>query len=124
VAKRNRVLEWTRAQGRRGAGNLDAWTPLTPRPRAAEPPVAPGELPAWLRRTRRVTTAPRISEQGAEAIRVLQNANRLLQRRFGIDWADAASVIFEESGRRGASPILLARVLAAGLRRDERGKTK
>jgi hypothetical protein len=54
--------------------------------------------------------------QGAEAILVLQRGNRLLRERFGIDWADAAGVVFGEAQRRGASPVALARVLTTGLR--------
>ena len=54
----------------------------------------------------------------ASAIRVLQRHNRLLRARFGVGWVDAASVVREEAGRRGASAGHLARVLAAGLRSD------
>jgi hypothetical protein len=62
--------------------------------------------------------------QGAEAILVLQRGNRLLRERFGIDWADAASVVFGEAARRGASPVALARVLTTGLRRDARERRR
>jgi hypothetical protein len=61
------------------------------------------------------------AEPNAETIRILQRGNALLRRRFGIDWADAATVVFGEAARRGASPVALARVLTAGLRRDARG---
>jgi hypothetical protein len=59
----------------------------------------------------------------ATAIRVLQRANPLLRARFGVGWVDAASVVREEAGRRGASAGHLARVLAAGLRHDAQEAT-
>lgn len=123
MAKRNPVLEWNRAIGRKGGANISALRPVVVSPpRLTDAPVAPGEIPAWLRRTRSVTTGSTMLSQSAETILVLQRANKLLRQRFGIDWADAASVIFGESMRRGASPVALARVLTAGLRRDARGK--
>jgi hypothetical protein len=122
VTKRNPVLEWTRALGRRGALDMDAMQPLVARAFEPDAPVAPGELPAWLRRSRPVTPRSTIAEPNAETILVLQRANALLRRRFGIDWADAATVVFGEAARRGASPVALARVLTAGLRRDAKGR--
>jgi hypothetical protein len=123
VTKRNPVKEWTHAMERRT--DIHSMRPVMSKP-APPPesygPTAPGEIPAWLRRTRAVTTGPAMLSQSAEAILVLQRANKLLGARFGIDWAGAASVIFVEADRRGASPVALARVLTAGLRRDARGK--
>ncbi len=124
MVKRNPVMEWNRAIGRRGGANVSAFRPVVvTRPRMEDAPIAPGEIPAWLRRTRAITTGTAMLSQSAEAILVLQRANKLLRRRFGIDWADAASVIFGEAARRGASPVALARVLTAGLRRDTRPPT-
>ena len=124
MAKRNPVMEWNRAIGRKGGANVSALPPVVAsRQLAMDAPVAPGEIPAWLRRTRAVTTRPAMLTQSAEAILVLQRANKLLGARFGIDWAGAASVIFTEADRRGASPVALARVLTAGLRRDTRPRT-
>jgi hypothetical protein len=101
---------------------MDAMEPLVARAFQTDSPVAPGELPAWLRRTRSVTPTTVIREQNADTIRILQRGNAMLRRRFGIDWADAASVVFAEAQRRGASPVALARVLTAGLRRDAKGR--
>lgn len=124
MVKRNPVQEWTRVIGRRAsAESLRSMRPLVPQNPAPYTPVAPGELPAWLRRTRAVQPSSSVMlSQSGETILVLQRANKLLRRQFGIDWADAASVIFGEAARRGASPVALARVLTAGLRRDARGK--
>jgi hypothetical protein len=117
-------MEWNRAIGRKGGANVSALPRVVAsRLRAMDAPVAPGEIPAWLRRTRAVTTGPAMLSQSAEAILVLQRANKLLGARFGIDWAGASSVIFAEAQRRGASPVALARVLTAGLRRDARPQT-
>jgi hypothetical protein len=127
VVKRNSVREWTRAMGRRGAmgprGVLDmnAMQPLVAQAFETDVPVPPGELPSWLRRSKPVAPSSTILEANAETIRVLQRGNALLSRRFGIDWADAATVVFGEAARRGASPVSLARVLTAGLRRDAKG---
>ena len=121
MAKRNPVQEYRRAiESRRAAWDGGPMQPLVAAPQTHEPspPVAPGELPAWMRRTSAVTPGAVMISQSGEAILILQRANRLLGRRFGINWADAASVIFAESGRRGTSPVALARVLTAGLRRD------
>jgi hypothetical protein len=115
------VKEWRRAVGKRGAwDDVGAMRSVTPRTDTYQAPP-PGELPAWLRRSRDITTSPAMLSQGAETILVLQRNNRLLRSRFGLDWADAASVVFEEAQRRGASPVSIARVLTAGLRRDARG---
>ena len=122
MTKRNPVREWTRVMEKRAAAHMDAMQPVVARAFEADAPVAPGELPSWLRRSRDVTTPKVMQEQGAETIRVLQRANALLRRRFGIDWADAAAVIFAEAQRRSTSPVALARVLTAGLRRDVRGR--
>ena len=70
-----------------------------------------------------ITPAAIMPEQNADTIRILQRGNAMLRRRFGIDWADAASVVFAEAQRRGASPVALARVLTAGLRRDAKGRS-
>jgi len=124
VVKRNPLMEWSRAIGRRGGANVAAFRPVVvSRQRTEDAPIDPGEIPAWLRRTRAVTTGTTMLSQSAETILVLQRANKLLRARFGIDWADAASVIFGEAVRRGASPTALARVLTAGLRRDTRPRT-
>jgi hypothetical protein len=72
-----------------------------------------------LARTRRLVAGSR--DDFASAIRVLQRHNQLLRARFGVGWVDAASLVREEAGRRGASAGHLARVLAAGLRSDARG---
>ncbi len=53
-----------------------------------------------------------------EALRVLQRHNKLLLERFGVGWADVASVVEDEASRRGFSTMAMARLLAAGLRRD------
>lgn len=126
MTKRDPVREWGRAIRRRGsAEGLRSLRPLVPqRPPETYDPPAPGELPAWLRRTRSVTPSSAMLPQGAEAILVLQRGNRLLRERFGIDWADAASVVFGEAQRRGASPVALARVLTTGLRRDARERRR
>ena len=120
MTKRNPVKEWTDAVSRRT--HVRAMRPVTPEVQP-EPGAGPSadELPAWLRRSRAVTPGSTMMSQGAETILVLQRANRLLQSRFGIDWADAAGVVFEEAQRRAASPAAVARVLTAGLRRDARG---
>ncbi len=124
MVKRNPVMEWNRAIGRKGGANVAAFRPVVvSRQRTEDAPIAPGEIPAWLRRTRAVTTGTAMLSQSAETILVLQRANKLLRKRFGIDWADAACVVFGEAGRRGASPVALARVLTAGLRRDGRPRT-
>ena len=124
MAKRNPVMEWNRAIRRKGSGNVSALPPVVAsRPQTMDAPIAPGEIPAWLRRTRAVTTGPAMLSQSAETILVLQRANKLLGARFGIDWAGAASVIFAEANRRGASPVALARMLTAGLRRDARPRS-
>jgi len=107
---------------KRAAANIGAMEPVVARAFEADAPVAPGELPSWLRRSRPVPGPAVMREEGAEAIRVLQRTNTLLRQRFGIDWADAAAVIFAEAQRRGASPVALARVLTAGLRRDAKGR--
>ena len=121
MTKRNPVREWTRAMGKRRATDIDAMQPLVAKAFEADTPVAPGEVPSWLRRSRPVAAAATIDEPNAETILILQRANTHLRRRFGIDWADAAAVIFLEAQRRGASPVALARVLTAGLRRDAKG---
>ena len=120
MTKRDAVREWTRAISRKTASNLNAMEPLVARAFQEEASLAPDEIPAWLRRSRAVTSAAVIHEQNGDTIRILQRANGLLRRRFGIDWADAAAVVFGEASRRGASPVSLARVLATGLRRDAR----
>jgi hypothetical protein len=122
MTKRNPVREWQHTMAQRT--NVRSMRPVAPQlpPETYEPP-APGELPAWLRRSRDVTAGSTMLSEGAETILVLQRANRLLLGRFGIDWADAASVVFEEAQRRAASPAAMARVLTAGLRRDARGRS-
>jgi hypothetical protein len=122
VRARNPVREWARALGKRGALDMDAMEPLVARAFEPDARVAPGDVPAWLRRSRPVTPRSTIAEPDAETIRILQRSNTLLRRRFGIDWADAATVVFAESVRRGASPVELARVLTSGLRRDAKGR--
>jgi hypothetical protein len=119
VTKRNPVKEWANVLQKRT--NVRAMQHLAPAPETSEH-HEPGELPAWLRRSRDVTPGSTMLSQGAETILVLQRANRLLRARFGIDWADAASVVFEEAQRRAASPAAVARVLTAGLRRDVKGR--
>jgi hypothetical protein len=122
MTKRNPVKEWRQTLERRT--DVRAMRPLTPRtPPEQWSGPAQDELPAWLRRTRAVAPGATMLSQGAETILVLQRANKLLQQRFGIDWADAASVVFEEAQRRAASPASVARVLTAGLRRDARGRS-
>jgi hypothetical protein len=100
--------------------DMDVLEPLVARAYDTDAQVAPGELPMWLRRSRTVDPASTIVEPNADTIRILQRANAHLKRRFGIDWADAAVVVFNEAHRRGASPTAIARVLTAGLRRDAR----
>lgn len=120
MTKRDPVKEWTSVISKRT--DVRAMRSVTPQPhveRGGGP--AADELPSWLRRSRSVTPGSTMMSQGAETILVLQRANRLLQSRFGIDWADAAGVVFEEAQRRAASPAAVARVLTAGLRRDARG---
>jgi hypothetical protein len=119
MSKRNPVREWRHAMQRRT--DVRSMRRITPQVADCETPLAPGELPAWLRRSRDVAPGSTMLSQGAETILVLQRGNRLLQSRFGIDWADAAGVVFAEAQRRGASPASIARVLTAGLRRDARG---
>ena len=123
MTKRNPVREWTRVMERRAAANMDAMEPLVAHAFDADAQVAPGELPMWLRRTRNVEAAATITEPNADTILILQRANAHLKRRFGIDWADAAVVVFNEAHRRAASPVALARVLTTGLRRDAREGT-
>ncbi len=77
------------------------------------------EVRALMRRSRTLA-ATNWSDFGA-TIRVLQRHNKLLRERFGVEWADAASVVWSEAHRRGASAVALARVLAAGLRADAAG---
>jgi hypothetical protein len=101
--------------------DIDAMQPLVAQAFAPDAPLAPGEIPSWLRRSRPVSGDSTIAEPNAETILILQRANTHLRRRFGIDWADAAAVIFAEAHRRGAPPAALARVLSAGLRRDAKG---
>jgi hypothetical protein len=120
MTKRNPVKEWAEVMSRRS--DLRSMKHVTPKPSPDSYATAPGELPTWLRRSRAVNPGSTMLSQGAETILVLQRANRLLQARFGIDWADAASVVFEEAQRRAASPAAVARVLTAGLRRDARGR--
>jgi hypothetical protein len=115
------VREWTRVMGRRWATDIDAMEPLVTQAFETHAGVAPGDVPAWLRRSRPVAIASPMVEPNAETILILQRGNALLRRRFSIDWADAAAVIFREAQRRGASPVALARVLTAGLRRDAKG---
>lgn len=124
MTKRDPVKEWTALVSKRT--NVRAMRPVMPHAhveRSAAGP-SPDELPAWLRRSRAVTPGSTMMSQGAETILVLQRANRLLQSRFGIDWADAAGIVFEEAQRRAASPAAVARVLTAGLRRDSRGRSE
>ena len=118
MAKRNAIRELTRALGKKPSMDMDVMEPLVARAFEADVQVAPGELPMWLRRTRAVEPASTITEPNADTILILQRANAHLKRRFGIDWADAAVVVFNEAHRRGASPVALARVLTSGLRRD------
>jgi hypothetical protein len=121
MTKRNPVKEWRQTLERRT--DVRAMRPVKAKQPSQEcVATAPDELPAWLRRTRAVAPGSTMLSQGAETILVLQRANKLLQQRFGIDWAGAASVVFEEAQRRAASPASVARVLTAGLRRDARGR--
>ena len=43
----------------------------------------------------------------------------MLQRRFGLGWADVASIVEDEAARRATSTTAIARLLVAGLRVDE-----
>ena len=80
------------------------------------------EARAMMQRSR--TLAPTSWTDFGATIRVLQRHNRLLRERFGVEWADAASVVWSEAHRRGASAAALARVLVAGLRADAAGGAK
>ena len=122
IRSRNPVREWTRAMDKRGAMNMDVMEPLVARSFEHDMPVATDDVPAWLRGSRDLAPATTLIEASGQTIRVLQRGNTLLRRRFGIDWADAAGVVFVEAQRRGASPVALARVLTAGLRRDAKGR--
>lgn len=119
---RDPIAEWRRALERREPRR--GWRlaeTLSPQPFVmAIPPDATGALD--LRRTRRLTVPADWRLDFGAAIRVLQRHNKLLRARFGIGWAEVAGLLLGESHRRGVSTENLARVLAAGLRRDQQGQ--
>jgi hypothetical protein len=125
--KRDPIQEWRRALVRRATapGREPRWSAITelpPLPAGVATPAGGtrmGDAAAALSGSRGLT-APSWSDFGA-AIRVLQRHNKLLSARFGIEWADAATVVRGEAQRRGASAAALARLLVAGLRADAAG---
>ncbi|MHB8377222.1 MAG: hypothetical protein ACYDEB_09745 [Dehalococcoidia bacterium] len=118
--QRDTIQEYLTRRARRG-DRMTYSSIVSTLPRVVVAPLAPGDR-AVSRGSRalRVNTNP--TEDFAAALRVLQRNNRLLQARFGLGWAEVASVVVAEARRRGFSTAAVARLLVAGLRRDGEGR--
>lgn len=126
--ERNVVKEWSKALLRVTPSQERAWAQVFAKPprdfMVFEPRVTEQEGRNLLRATRalpQIATFQVPQNDLARAILILRRNNRLLRARFGVDWAAATCVLMGEAHRRGMSVASLARVLAAGLRRDARG---
>lgn len=122
--KRNAINEWKRALSHTSTPQRLAWAQVFGAQRLTasrfEPTVPTMERNLRATRELRARNIATQYDDLGRAILILQRNNRLLRARFGLEWPGAASVVAGEAARRNMSVAALARVLTAGLRRDER----